>query len=146
NVQAAGSEAVRVQEELCAVFGGAKVPILVLLEGDGPASQGGSPGAEAGRRREAEAEALRAAARLEAPLQDLLGRGLVASWTSPAQLVPPREEERRAIAVLSRKDPAVLEEALRSELDAAGFESDRIEAAARTLRTTLSLREPLGAG
>jgi len=144
NVHTGNSEAVRVQEEIAATFGGAKVPLLILVEGEPAEAAGGAAAPEAREDRRGETAALEESARLEPALEALRAGGLIAAWTSPAQLIPRSGEQEEAIRVLSRKSPQEVERAFRSALEAAGFEPGKFEAAGRTLAAALGNRETLG--
>jgi len=136
NAHAGESEAVRTQDRITTTFGGMGSPVLLFLHAV-PADS-----ALRGEDVELEGAALRAAARLEAPLGDLMDRGLIAGWASPAQLLPSEDEARGALAVLAEKDAQGLEEAFLSALVEEGFEPQQFQGALGILRGVFQQRSP----
>ncbi len=131
NLQAARSVAVRVQERIAGLFGGAAEPVLVLVE---VVPQPGE---------RAEDAAVEAAARLEPELGSLRERHLISAWISAAQILPRPEECRAVLEVLARKDAASIQAAFEKALEEEGFETDRFRGVATLLAKALARRAPL---
>ena len=142
NAHARGSEAVRTQDRITETFGGMGSPVLLFLHA--AAADSALPGEDVGV--VLERAALRAAAKLEAPLGELMARGLISGWVSPAQLLPSEDEAGEVLAILGAKDPQHLEEAFLSALLEEGFEPQHFQGAVDVLRGVFEQRRPPTAG
>lgn len=125
NVHARDSAPLAVQERIAQAFGGSFEPLLVLVEDAD------------------EVAVVEACQRFEGTLDALRDEGRLAARLSPAALVPARDDQRAALAVLASFEPDRTVASFRTALADAGFRPETFERYAERLHAALRLREPL---
>jgi len=128
NIHARESTALHAERRLEELFGGSQDPLLLLVEADGD---------------EGVAERMR---RIQAPLDDLIERGVLAAHASAAMLIPSEEGERRAIRRLSSLESDALRRGISGELDRGGFDGERLAPAIERAVTAAADTRPITFG